>query len=109
MLWARAYRSPLHNPLESEVSETVGEAFLPELHILLAGRAREQHGRSGGVLSPTTRVRSAHWGKRRMQVCRKEQGEREETLKELWKKDVRLQKFAEDGGNVCEGQEQNPS
>lgn len=44
-----------------------------------------------------------------MQVCRKEQGERKETFKDGGKRDEYLQKFAEDGGNVCEGQEQNSS
>lgn len=53
--------SPLHNPLKSEVTEAICQAFLSELDVLLAGRAREQHGGMSDVLSPPPRVRPAHW------------------------------------------------
>lgn len=52
---------PLHDPFESEVAEAVGEAFLPELHVLPTRRTREKHGRGGGVLSSPSRVRPARW------------------------------------------------
>lgn len=55
--------TPLYNALQGEVTEAVCQASLSELHVLLAGRTREQHRGMGSVLPPPPWVCPAHWDK----------------------------------------------
>lgn len=76
-VWCLCICIPLHNPLQREVAEAVCQASLAELHVLLTGRAREQHGGRGGVLPPTPWVCPAHWEKGPGVHRRGDEGERD--------------------------------
>lgn len=79
------YCSPLHNPLQSEVSEAVCKAFLSELDVLPAGRARKQHGGRGDVLSPPARVCPAHWENTGYRFVQNSRGKGKRHLKKVEK------------------------
>lgn len=51
---------PLHDTLQSEIAEAVGESSVPELHVLLTRRTGEKHGGRGCFPPPSPWVCPTH-------------------------------------------------